>query len=346
MSVGYVPVQWNRFKKLYDKIIFAFVILYVVGFTGFSLVFNPNITVETLMIRASGTLAFLMLTIILSIGPLTRINRKFLPLLYNRRHLGVSMFTIGLIHGALVLYQFHALGNVNPLFSLFFSNLQYNSFANFPFQVLGFIALMIFYVMFSTSHDFWLKNLSPKTWKLLHMLVYVSYFLIIGHVVLGAFQQEKSLWIYLPVSLSVVMIALLHVWSAILDKKIDNEKLKGNEEFLYACRIGDIDDNRAKIVFAGEERVAIFKYEGKLAAVSNVCKHQNGPIGEGKVVKGCITCPWHGYQYQPNDGCSPPPFDEKISTYQIKLVEDAIYIHPRANEEGMEQKPIEYEKGE
>lgn len=26
-----------------------------------------------------------------------------------------------------------------------------------------------------------------------------------------------------------------------------------------------------------------------------MCKHQNDPLGEGKIVDGCVTCPWHGY---------------------------------------------------
>ena len=29
-----------------------------------------------------------------------------------------------------------------------------------------------------------------------------------------------------------------------------------------------------------------------------------GPLGEGKIVDGCITCPWHGFQYRPQDGCT------------------------------------------
>ena len=33
---------------------------------------------------------------ILSIGPLARLDRRFLPLLYNRRHLGVTMFVLAL----------------------------------------------------------------------------------------------------------------------------------------------------------------------------------------------------------------------------------------------------------
>src|SRR5437763_1985900 len=76
--------------------------------------------------------------IILVIGPLCRLDRRFLPLLYNRRHLGVTMFFLALAHGAFSLAQFHALGDVNPLVSLWTSNTQFASVADFPFQALGF----------------------------------------------------------------------------------------------------------------------------------------------------------------------------------------------------------------
>jgi hypothetical protein len=44
--------------------------------------------------KTFGSCASLMLTVILSIGPITRLDRRFLPLLYNRRHLGVLTFLI------------------------------------------------------------------------------------------------------------------------------------------------------------------------------------------------------------------------------------------------------------
>ena len=47
---------------------------------------------------------------------------------------------------------------------------------------------------------------------------------------------------------------------------------------------------------------------GRIFALSNVCRHQGGPLGEGRILAGCLTCPWHGYQYHVEDGCSPPPF--------------------------------------
>ena len=92
MSVSYRAVLWNRQKKIYDATLAGGVLLYLALFTAVGAVVNPNATAETLIIRALGTCAFLMLHVILSIGPLTRLDRRFLPLLYNRRHFGVAMF--------------------------------------------------------------------------------------------------------------------------------------------------------------------------------------------------------------------------------------------------------------
>src|SRR5262249_15820541 len=154
-------------------------------FAGIGFLIYPTATAETLLIRAFGTLALLLLHIVLSIGPLCRLDRRFLPLLYNRRHLGVTMFIIALVHGVFSIVQFHALGDVSPFISLFLSNTRYGSVSSFPFQILGFMALLILSLMAATSHDFWLHNLSAPAWKRIHMMVYGAYALLIAHVVLG-----------------------------------------------------------------------------------------------------------------------------------------------------------------
>src|SRR5580765_6987522 len=131
MSVAYKGILWNRQKRNYDLILWGLIIFYVSLFILLNHFFYPTITPETIIIRATGTLALLMLHVILSIGPLARIDKRFLILLYNRRHLGVSMFLIALIHGTFNLIQFHSRGNVNPFVSLFTSNTHYTSFINF-----------------------------------------------------------------------------------------------------------------------------------------------------------------------------------------------------------------------
>jgi methionine sulfoxide reductase heme-binding subunit len=91
----------------------------------------------------------------------------------------------------------------------------------------------------------------------------------------------------------------------------------------------DIPDTRAHVVEPlGGERIAVFRYDGQVAAVSNVCRHQGGPLGEGRVLDGCITCPWHGYQYRPEDGCSPAPFSERVTTYRTRVIQGVVWVHP------------------
>ncbi len=338
MSTSYQAVGWNRQKKIYDWVLFIFCILYLIVFCGITLLTNPDVTFETLLIRSTSTLAVLLLTIILSIGPLCRLNPKFLPLLYNRRHLGVTMFSIALVHGAFGILQFHSLGNRNPLVSLFTSNTNYGSLADFPFQALGFFALIIFALMAITSHDFWLHNLSPRIWKTLHMFVYLAYFLIIMHVMLGVIQYETNPVFVFILILGSFTIVTLHVAAGTRELRKDNTKYGLEKEgFVKVCDVEDIQEDRAKIFCPETERIAIFKTEGKLFAINNVCKHQNGPLGEGRIIDGCITCPWHGYQYLPKNGQSPPPFKEKVSTYDVRLNGTEVWLNPIPYPEGTER---------
>ena len=338
MSVGYTAVGWNRQKKIYDWLIFGFCVLYLLTFVILTVVFNPDYTFETVLIRSTSTLAVLLLHIILSIGPLARLNEKFLPLLYNRRHLGVTMFCIAAVHGVFSIMQFHTLGNVNPFVSLFTSNTNFNSIAGFPFQALGFFALIILFLMAITSHDFWLHNLSPKVWKTLHMFVYLAYLLIVMHVMLGVIQYETHPVFVILISLGAVWLIVLHLIAGIKEVKKDNQKFNpAAEGFVYVSEANDFEEGRAKIFCIDKERIAVYKHENKLYAIHNVCKHQGGPLGEGKILDGCITCPWHGYQYLPHNGQSPPPFQEKVSTYDVRVSEGKVFLNPKPYLKGIER---------
>src|SRR5271170_6597680 len=160
MSVAYTSVQWNRQKKFYDLALIGGVAAYLVIFGAVTEFLFPYITEEILLMRAFGTAAFLLLHIILCIGPLCRLNPNFLPLLYNRRHAGVTMFLLALIHAVLVVTTYHAGGDMNPILSIFASDKFDGTIASIPFQPFGFFALLILFLMAATSHDFWLANLS------------------------------------------------------------------------------------------------------------------------------------------------------------------------------------------
>jgi len=344
MSHTYVAVGWNVQKRAYDLVLAGGIVLYLGTFVALSAWLHPTATAETLLIRAFGSCAFLLLNLILCIGPLCRLDPRFLPLLYNRRHLGVTTFILGLCHGAFGLFQFHALGDTDPLVSLFTANRNFTSVADFPFQPLGFFALVILFLMAATSHDFWLRNLTPPVWKALHMLVYLAYALLVAHITLGLLQTERSPWLVAGMAVSLTLVLSLHLAAAWRERRLDEPSMQRMErDFVAACAVEDIPEKCAKVVSVRGERVAIFKYDGRISAISNVCRHQNGPLGEGRIIDGCVTCPWHGYQYLPETGGSPPPFTEKVSTFRTRLADGLVWLDPKPLAPGTRVEPCRIE---
>ncbi len=329
MGLSYRAVGWNRQKAIYDRILAGGVLGFLALFVGAGAALFPDATLETLLLRATATCAFLLLHVILSIGPLCRLDRRFLPLLYNRRHAGVTMFVLALAHAGLALVQFHALGNVNPLVSLLTSNVRWDSLHQFPFQQLGAAALLILFLMAATSHDFWLALLGAPAWKALHMGVYLAWALLVLHVALGVLQAETSPVLAALLLAGVAWILGLHLVAAFRERTLDRPAAGA---WVDVGPLQDIPEGRARIVTLGDERVAVFRWDGRVAALGNACRHQNGPLGEGRIVDGCVTCPWHGYQYLPETGRSPPPFHEAVPTYPVKVEAGRMFVRAEAGD--------------
>ncbi len=333
MSTGFQAVMWNRQKYIYDAVLVAAAAIYLTGFNLIEWRLHPPQNVPAiidLQIRAFGTCAFLMLTVILSIGPLARLSPKFLPLLYNRRHFGVFFFAIACAH-AIFMVQWFAVQEALPDLKNELTNWpNYLKFIGFPYKSLGIAALAIFFLMAATSHDYWLALLRPPVWKALHMLVYAAYGLVVLHVALGAMQTNRHWAIPAMLGVSVLWLSLLHIVSGARERKSDLGTPLTADGWLSAGRAEAIPDKKAKIVAApGGERIAVFRDGKQIGALTNVCAHQNGPIGEGCIIKGLVTCPWHGYQYRLQDGCAPPPFTEKLATHRVRINNGMVEVDPR-----------------
>jgi nitrite reductase/ring-hydroxylating ferredoxin subunit/DMSO/TMAO reductase YedYZ heme-binding membrane subunit len=333
MSIGFRAVQWNRDKLVYDGLLLAAVALYVTAF----LIVVPRLDPPKdvlgeidLRIRGFGSAAFLMLTAILAIGPLTRLNQRFLPLLYNRRHFGVLTFCIALTHVCFMIDWYLAQNALPSLGTELSTWADYGKFIGFPFKVLGIAALVILFVMAATSHDFWLSFLTPAVWKALHMGLYVAYGLVVMHVSLGAMQFNHTPLIPVMLVGGFATVCVLHMLAARRERVIDQGIPVGSGGWLRVGAPQSIPDKGARIIAVpGGERIAVFRDGTRIGALTNLCAHQNGPIGEGRIIDGCVTCPWHGFQYRLEDGCAPAPFTEKLATYRVRLRAGMIEVDPR-----------------
>jgi len=342
MTNAYRWVQWNTHKKTYDLLLAALCLAYLLLFVAVSFATHPapnDISPPVIILRALATLALLLLHVVLLIGPLARFTDRLAPLLYNRRHLGVATFLVALLHALLAILFYGGFGVRNPVSALLASNDSFASVSGFPFEILGAAALLVLFVMAATSHDYWLANLSPRVWKSIHMLVYPAYALTVLHVALGALQSETSPLYALLLLAGVVSVSAAHLAAATKERRAEPGPSPA-DDWITLEHPHAIDDGAARIVTCPSgNRVAVFRAGDSFSAISNVCAHQGGPLGEGRVIDGCATCPWHGYQYRPENGQSPPPYTEKIPTYQLRVSAGVLQLNPEPNPPGTPADP-------
>ena len=340
MSERYAPVGWNPTKIVYDAVILGTVGVYIGVFLWLAPSFQ-HVTLPldsyTMRMNAFGTCAFLLLSLILSIGPAARLDPRFLPLLYNRRHLGVIATAVAATHAYAALDWYFTYSPYDRFEMLLRGNTSFFQAHGFPFEVFGIFALLVMLLLATTSHDFWLRFLTPPVWKGLHMALYAAYLAVVAHIAFGALQAAANPLLAVVVGLCVVGVASLHV-AASRRPMIEASLIEG---WLDAGPVAAVAEDHGIVVTPPDsEAIAIFRHAGRLSAVTNLCAHQNGPLGEGRVIDGCITCPWHGYQYRLEDGCAPPPFTEKLSTFRLRIVDGRVWVDPAPNPPGTFVAPV------
>ena len=104
----------------------------------------------------------------------------------------------------------------------------------------------------------------------------------------------------------------------------------GPHEFVVVGKPEDFQDDALRVVKAGEMAVLVTRLDGRLHAIADVCSHAGGPLHEGAVQDGVVTCPWHGSRFCLRNGralTGPATFDQPVfdvreegQTIEVKLV--------------------------
>lgn len=79
-------------------------------------------------------------------------------------------------------------------------------------------------------------------------------------------------------------------------------------------------------------RVAIFRTEDGLHAVSADCPHAGGPLQDGLVADGCVTCPLHGRRFDLRSGDRIGDDDGELAVYEVAERGGALLLRLPADE--------------
>ena len=88
----------------------------------------------------------------------------------------------------------------------------------------------------------------------------------------------------------------------------------------------DIPDGSSVVVTVRQKDVAIFRINGVLHAIDDMCPHMGASLSGGFVEDGCVTCPWHYWRFCLADGAWADNPKVKIGAYPVHEVGGEIQL--------------------
>jgi nitrite reductase/ring-hydroxylating ferredoxin subunit/uncharacterized membrane protein len=107
---------------------------------------------------------------------------------------------------------------------------------------------------------------------------------------------------------------------------------EGSTEWAEAMPEQELVEGRPACALVGDVPVLLVREGGEIHALANRCTHRGGPLHEGEVSEGRVTCPWHGSEFDLRTGSvergpasSPQPAYEartRNGTIEVRQVTD------------------------
>lgn len=101
----------------------------------------------------------------------------------------------------------------------------------------------------------------------------------------------------------------------------------GPEDFVPVGAAADFSEDKPVRVVAAGMPVLVVRSGGALHAIAAVCSHAGGPLDEGELAEGIVTCPWHGSRFRLTDGRvrrGPATFDQPA--FAVRELEGRVEV--------------------
>jgi nitrite reductase/ring-hydroxylating ferredoxin subunit/multimeric flavodoxin WrbA len=109
-------------------------------------------------------------------------------------------------------------------------------------------------------------------------------------------------------------------------------------------------------VRVGAKRIALTHRAGEFGAISGICNHVGGPLGQGTLEGDFVTCPWHYYKFHWRTGEGEPGYEaDRVPSHAVRTENGRVLVsespvtkrgrlphepHPLAREPRREPGPI------
>lgn len=96
--------------------------------------------------------------------------------------------------------------------------------------------------------------------------------------------------------------------------------------FVFAAREAALGEGAAAAVDVGGHACALFRVDGRVRAFDGLCPHAGGPLAEGTIDKGVVTCPWHGWTFDARTGRGLDPGGRDLARHRTLVEDGTVYV--------------------
>jgi nitrite reductase/ring-hydroxylating ferredoxin subunit/multimeric flavodoxin WrbA len=82
----------------------------------------------------------------------------------------------------------------------------------------------------------------------------------------------------------------------------------------------------------GRRKIALVHKDGQFSAISGVCNHVGGPLGEGRLDGDYVVCPWHYWKFHCRTGQGEPGYEEDcVPAHEVRVEQGRVLVNPEAH---------------
>jgi 3-phenylpropionate/trans-cinnamate dioxygenase ferredoxin subunit len=98
-------------------------------------------------------------------------------------------------------------------------------------------------------------------------------------------------------------------------------------DFIRVAKLEDIAEPGKQLVEVDDRLVVLFRVEGEIYCLDDICTHDGGPLGEGELSGFSIACPRHGACFDVRSGNAiTMPATEATVAHEVKVEGGEIFV--------------------
>ncbi len=98
-------------------------------------------------------------------------------------------------------------------------------------------------------------------------------------------------------------------------------------EWVVVAKTEEVPDGEMLAATVDGLELLVANVGGKYRAIGSVCTHEGGPLAEGDLYDGIVTCPWHGSEFDVATGeVETPPATQPEPVYEVRVEGDEIQV--------------------